>query len=643
MNNNILNVLNDDFKPLLEGVIIASEKPEFELDEENKIVTLTFFKNTYIRIGLVTYRLKHDISCFSEYTDNCLIYLVYNPVTELIIGYDNLSNVGCDNISIGTLLFKNGVLENISFINECKAKDIIDLSMTATDRIVFDNSTNFIRFPYSISVSYASTHTTIDNHNTICMENCDEIKLYYNTAINKFSINCTSKDNSILVAVYDRSTNKIGFNAFPELICTNIVHETSYVISNWSYNYNTEYNKIEWDRFFITDISTGETFTRVGGELDIEVKDGVHFIIFDNETFNISELIDPVYISTNYTILDTYEYINGSIIEHSNKIDKKIALEGEVDKLKVRVNEKIIDSDNGLVLPKKIFIIDNNPILKSCMTVSGDVQNQVTIIDMNNKISYPCMEVDFEVGINSVYSGVDEDTVTVYKYNSDEVAKTYKFGLISDMILARNILPLPGDVVFNHILYPTTFEYLVGMDTSNGASMFTRIAGSLDKEKYPSYCFRRTGSKKELSYSESSDKSGDFYIFDLRYYLLNTGLNDNDPLTHLIISCDPGDMKTALESIKILYTIIYDTYPDINIGFIPMVKHGPRTTNAEIAKNKIRCDFVNEVVNHIDLVDETYKVDVLPMWLYVNPMVSNSSALIHEAWNCIVGWAYSTL
>jgi len=91
-----------------------------------------------------------------------------------------------------------------------------------------------------------------------------------------------------------------------------------------------------------------------------------------------------------------------------------------------------------------------------------------------------------------------------------------------------------------------------------------------------------------------------------------------------------------------MYTIIHDTYPNLNIGLAPMVSHGPRNSNTQIEANRQDCIFVEKVIALIDSIDTSYNTTVLPLWLYINPMVSNDIAKITEVWNCISGWAYNT-
>lgn len=640
--NNKLDYLDGIYKHLLYGVIVGAKKPEIELEEENKIITLTFFKDTYIRVGFYTYYIYKDTSCFVKYEENDFIHITYNTNTQLFAGYSNSNiDIGEDNISVGVLLFRNGVLEYNSFFNDT-VNTGNDLSIISNSNIAIDLISNSIMFPDSIDVIYSHKSMVIKNHPRLDMGDEDEVSLYYNPIINKFVVNPINTDSLNLVAIYHKNSDMIGLNKFPEVICVNIEDDPKYKIAKWYYNYDAKNKCIEWEDFYAVDTKTWGSKIVNRGKLVVEDENGNHVIVFNPNNFEIDILINPKWLPKNCIILDTFIYNNGDIEVLHNKVNGYLPLEDEVNKINKNIDENLISHDNGLVLPRKIYIVNNNPILKSSMTVSGYLQNQITVIDKDNNISYPCMEVELGEGINHIYSENDSKDVEVFKYSSNEVIKDYKFGFISNTsVHNKDILPLPGKVIFDYN-NANSYEYLVGIDTSEGLSPFMRIAGTLDKEKYPAWCYRRTGSKNEISYSSSSDKSGDFYIFDLRYYLLSLELDDNDPLTHIIINASSKSDDSTLEAMKILYNIIHDTYPNINIGLVPMLCHGSRNTNTSIMNNKVACNFINKVINHMDYVDEIYKVSILPMWLYINPMVNNEIAMIHEAWNCIVGWACNT-
>ena len=66
-------------------------------------------------------------------------------------------------------------------------------------------------------------------------------------------------------------------------------------------------------------------------------------------------------------------------------------------------------------------------------------------------------------------------------------------------------------------------------------SQFIRLATAEDKENYPDYCFKYSTSKAEgTSYTDASDKTGDFYIFDFAWFLETNSLETPDVVFFLL-------------------------------------------------------------------------------------------------------------
>ena len=67
------------------------------------------------------------------------------------------------------------------------------------------------------------------------------------------------------------------------------------------------------------------------------------------------------------------------------------------------------------------------------------------------------------------------------------------------------------------------------------SSQFIRLATAEDKENYPDYCFKYSTSKAEgTSYTDASDKTGDFYIFDFEWFLETNSLETPDVVFFLL-------------------------------------------------------------------------------------------------------------
>lgn len=640
MNDASKNTLDVFTKHILTGKIMATKMPEIEINKETNTLTFTMYKNTYILIGFKTYKIEEDFSTFIPFENNCLIKIGYNTNNGLISGIIHEHDIpGDDTIYIGSIIFKDGEIESTSFFDHDKCVSDI-LSLTTSSPIIISNVNNCIMFPAEVFIMYKGINKTIKIHHTIDMKNNTDIILYYNPYLNKFSINNENTIGLIPVASYNKITNNIGLNNYPDAIKVEDNTLPKYEVIKAPINFNKNKKCIEWNSFHVVNSYTGEISTISEGFINID-KYGFYFVILNPNTRRLEVVLNATSIPNNFTIINTFTYSKDGFVLDYDKINEMLPLEERLEKLEDCFEEKILIEDGSLVLTNEIYRVNNNPILTSCLTISGNTSNTLTIIDSDNKIHYQGITLDIATGENIIFSDMYTKAVNVYDYTLKEVQKDYKMGIISNIRLYDEDLPLPGEVLFNKVS-DDSFERLVGIDTSRGHSPFMRIAGSLDKEKYPSWCFRNTGSKNEISYALSNDKSGDFYIFDLRYYLISMRLNDNNPLTHIIIQASHNSDETSLEAIKILYTLIHDAYPNINIGIIPMVFHGLRNNNKIIELNKKNCVFTNKVINTINNINDKYNISVIPMWLYINPSVINTKAIVYEAWNCIAGWACKT-
>jgi hypothetical protein len=115
---------------------------------------------------------------------------------------------------------------------------------------------------------------------------------------------------------------------------------------------------------------------------------------------------------------------------------------------------------------------------------------------------------------------------------------------------------------------------------------FLKLADANDKLDYPDYCFRNSGAKKELSYSDDANKTGDFYIFSFSKYV-TTNLQGNVPNV-VTIALGTNDSNKGYSSfypdvttptllnarywkaLNFIITNIIESFPAIKIGVIPM-------------------------------------------------------------------------
>ena len=151
--------------------------------------------------------------------------------------------------------------------------------------------------------------------------------------------------------------------------------------------------------------------------------------------------------------------------------------------------------------------------------------------------------------------------------------------------------------------------------TSTPIYPFLKVATSEDKANHPTWCFTRTGSVKEQNYTEATDKSQDFYIFDFSHYLTSQGYSNPDVV---IISMSTNDFWKYSESeatsiCKLAYEIminqILTACPDCKIGIIP----NPAYASTKGDKEKV--SKWNTVAQDYICGMNKSNVDIIGAWL----------------------------
>ena len=144
---------------------------------------------------------------------------------------------------------------------------------------------------------------------------------------------------------------------------------------------------------------------------------------------------------------------------------------------------------------------------------------------------------------------------------------------------------------------------------------FLKVATSEDKANHPTWCFTRTGSVKEQNYTEATDKSQDFYIFDFTHYLTSQGYSNPDVV---IISMSTNDFwkygeNEATSICKLAYDIminqILTACPNCKIGIIPNPSYASTKGDKEIVSkwNTVAQDYIYDMNNS--------NVDIVGAWL----------------------------
>ena len=161
---------------------------------------------------------------------------------------------------------------------------------------------------------------------------------------------------------------------------------------------------------------------------------------------------------------------------------------------------------------------------------------------------------------------------------------------------------------------------------------FLKLATEQDKLEHPTWCFRNTGSGKELSYADDSDKTGDFYIFDFANYMRNHNVSAPDVITIALGRNDimqQWDCNTGREDLfnrmtfclNVIVRQIKKALPNVKIGIVP-----------DIYRKDI--DWIERCIYEIkQLQNDLSEIYCIPVWCHVNGYWGyqfENGAQIHE-------------
>ena len=335
------------------------------------------------------------------------------------------------------------------------------------------------------------------------------------------------------------------------------------------------------------------------------------------------------------------------------------------------------EEKNRLILPPKMFFVkgESIPLYKSNIfaDISGDLTHplKTAIVD----VAKPRFNYFYEdVLLNpdelsaSFQVGVKQYKDQSYNYHSDieklSVSATSNQGKtpiilnIGDSLTNRHISQMLRDRLVSYGVNPTMigtmvngggvngegregweFENFIGMDntytnsvitrqTTKGTSSLTQnpflnLATEADKTAHPNWCFRNTGSNKEVSYADSVDKTGDFYIFDFNYYLTTQQFTVPDVVTIALSTNDiwqsgASALSQSRLSLEIMITQIKKVNADCKIGIIPAPAWGSNDSGNE---NWIK--YVVPWIEHCITDIKTYQtnytgLDIVPIWCHLN-------------------------
>ena len=404
--------------------------------------------------------------------------------------------------------------------------------------------------------------------------------------------------------------------------------------------------------------------------------DGIHYIYFNKSTklfegYHYQEFSAIVKSSNLIQIATLYGgNLKTSTIQIIGNYKVNGVLQGGATNEVPSNSDIYSETNNRLILPDKMFFIDEDylPIYKSSVVpVSSDTMKMSVQYISENDPVFNYFYEDYHLESSKIPStfkiGVrqNKDNTLYFKdiqkvsTNPKNVAnKTPKIMHLGDSITNRNIAYRNEIILKKYGITPTfvgtmnngnskrgegregwRYSNFVGQHNiymnngkpihpqSSGATSdleknpFLKLATDEDKRNYPNWCFRNTGSAKELSYAEDVDKTGDFYIFDFAWYMENHSVDTPDIITIALSTNDINTLSWWEDScslgLDIMYRQIRKALPNVKIGIIPSPSWGFTHANwsAKVVKWIELCmQQVNEYNDN--------KLFVVPVWCHIN-------------------------
>ncbi len=185
-----------------------------------------------------------------------------------------------------------------------------------------------------------------------------------------------------------------------------------------------------------------------------------------------------------------------------------------------------------------------------------------------------------------------------------------------------------GSWTFNHFVgksskFGSTYVSRVTdgvSSTTNNENPFLKLATEEDKTNNPDWCFRHSpspGVDVELSYSEDTDKTGDFYIFDFAWYISSRGLETPDIVT-IALGTNDSLVQEMRFGLDLMIKQIKSAVPTVKIGVIPQPARGTNTTGYNAWVNS-RAEWVENAITDINTLKATYNdLYIIPAWCHMN-------------------------
>lgn len=158
-------------------------------------------------------------------------------------------------------------------------------------------------------------------------------------------------------------------------------------------------------------------------------------------------------------------------------------------------------------------------------------------------------------------------------------------------------------------------------ETTLEQNPYLKLATDEDKQQHPTWCFRNTGADLEKSYADDPDKSGDFFIFDFKFFLDTQELPTPDLVTIALGTNDywkfGNDFLTSCKlGLDIMVRQIKKYYPEIKIGIVAGQARG--TTDDGIYNySSYTASLIENVCSMVrEYQSEFTDITVIPVWMH---------------------------
>lgn len=164
--------------------------------------------------------------------------------------------------------------------------------------------------------------------------------------------------------------------------------------------------------------------------------------------------------------------------------------------------------------------------------------------------------------------------------------------------------------------------------TAKFENPFLKLATAQDKADHPTWCFRFTGAPKELSYAEDVDKTGDFYIFDFNWYLVQHSVATPDFIT-IALSTNDINLDRHVYSrseviqymqlgLEVMVKQIHKVLPNVPIGIVPCPAWSA-TANGYATFASDTATWVELCIKKVVELKSTHNnLEVIPVHLHMN-------------------------